>query len=231
MSLELSVEQARNALERMADEVSEYAGIPFPMPGIGMNLHRRHRLRDVWNEITEARLGEHPVLAYWDCRRLGVRVFVTEPRPGRRSFISWDIDKLTLQRAINTLLCSDAWDFEAETKALQKLYDLVGLRKWQQYLLTGGFVESSARSNVRYWFRRGRPTLALRDFVDRDGTEDARCLAALCHHPIGYYQESHAGALCPTDDVIAHLLLMRSDERRFWAVSNQHPAGTPESAI
>lgn len=38
-----------------------------------------------------------------------------------------------------------------------------------------------------------------------------RIVACLCMHPIGYYADSWAGALCPTDDVITHLLLMRSE--------------------
>jgi hypothetical protein len=37
--------------------------------------------------------------------------------------------------------------------------------------------------------------------------------------------------MCPTDDVIAHLQLMRGDERMFWKRSNQHPSWRPEAGL
>lgn len=40
-----------------------------------------------------------------------------------------------------------------------------------------------------------------------------------------------AGAMCPTDDVIAHLSLMRGDEKMFWRRCNQHPAYRPEAGL
>lgn len=40
-----------------------------------------------------------------------------------------------------------------------------------------------------------------------------------------------AGAMCPTDDVIAHLMLMRGDEVDFWHRSNQHPAHRHEAGL
>jgi hypothetical protein len=50
-------------------------------------------------------------------------------------------------------------------------------------------------------------------------------------HPIAYYHGSWAGAMCPTDDVIAHLSLMRGDEAMFWKRSTQHPAYRPEAGL
>lgn len=47
----------------------------------------------------------------------------------------------------------------------------------------------------------------------------------------GNYGGTHAGAMCPTDDVLAHLLLMRGDERLFWSRANQHPANRPEAGL
>src|SRR3546814_10910453 len=53
------------------------------------------------------------------------------------------------------------------------------------------------------------------DLVMRShGIDEMRWLCALCLHPIGYYENSWAGAMCPTDDVIAHLMLMRRSEER-----------------
>ena len=90
------------------------------------------------------------------------------------------------------------------------------------------FLEKSERSGVTYLFRKLRPTVALRPCRDGDGM---RVLAALCLHPIGYYDGSWAGAMCPTDDVVAHLMLMRGDEVMFWRRSNQHPADRPEAGL
>jgi hypothetical protein len=84
--------------------------------------------------------------------------------------------------------------------------------------LAGAFLETSPRSKVIYLFRRCRPTIALVNARD----EKIRILAVLCLHPIGYYANSFAGVMVPTDDVIAHLMLMRADERRFWSKANHH---------
>lgn len=89
------------------------------------------------------------------------------------------------------------------------------------------FAERSPRSGISYIFRRLRPTIALKAGKD----DRMRCLAALCMHPIGYYDGSWAGAMCPTDDVIAHLMLMRGDEHMFWRRSNQHPAWSQFAGI
>ena len=42
---------------------------------------------------------------------------------------------------------------------------------------------------------------------------------------------SWAGAMVPTDDVIAHLSLMRGDEHMFWKRCNQHPSWRPEAGL
>jgi hypothetical protein len=86
------------------------------------------------------------------------------------------------------------------------------------YLLTGHFSEVSKRSQLTYLFRKGRPTIVLRESDD-----GAYALCALCLHPIGYYGDTWAGVMCPTDEVLAHLLMMRGSEEKFWANANQHP--------
>jgi hypothetical protein len=63
-------------------------------------------------------------------------------------------------------------------------------------MLTGHFPEISKRSGVTYLFRRGRPTIAL-----RQDEEVNYALCALCLHPIGYYGDTWAGVMCPTDEV------------------------------
>jgi type III restriction enzyme len=56
-------------------------------------------------------------------------------------------------------------------------------------------------------------------------------LCALCLHPIGYYGDTWAGVMCPTDEVIAHLLMMRGSEEKFWANANQHPIDHPAAGV
>ena len=132
-----------------------------------------------------------------------------------------------LSNDLQTLGCADAWGIEQESRALQTLGTLVAHRQFKQYLLTGMFLESSARSGVVYLFRRLKPTVAL----TMNKGKNIEVLCALCLHPIAYYRDSWAGAMCPTDDVIAHLMLMRGDEVMFWRRASQHPAYRPEAGL
>ena len=119
----------------------------------------------------------------------------------------------------NTIAASRAWDLNAELEAQKKLKELVSDWAYERYMLTGSFVETSERSKLIYLFRKLRPTLVLSAY----NPDNITYLAALCMHPVGYYENSFGGALVPTDDVIAHLLLMRSDEHYLWKKSTQHP--------
>jgi hypothetical protein len=131
-----------------------------------------------------------------------------------------------LQFSLQTLGCSDAWGLEQESKALELLGELVEHRKFKQYLLTGSFLERSKRSGVYYFFRRLKPTVAIRTHGTR-----MEIMCALCLHPIGLYQGTWSGVMCPTDDVIAHLQLMRGDEHLLWRKANQHPSWLPQAGI
>ena len=134
----------------------------------------------------------------------------------------------SLDYNIRTLMCSDVWGIEQESNATQTLATLVSHRQFRQYMLTGMFLESSKRSKVSYIFRRLKPTVAIASDKAKDRL---RILCCLCMHPIAFYDGSWAGAMCPTDDVIAHLMLMRGDEPMFWKRSNQHPPYRPESGL
>ena len=131
--------------------------------------------------------------------------------------------------AMHTLGCSDAWGIEQESNAVQLLGTLVSHRQMKQYLLTGMFLETSKRSGLTYLFRRLRPTVCM-DARDQ-GDADTRILACLCMHPIGYYRDTWAGAMCPTDDVVAHLMLMRGDEHMYWKRCNQIPPDRPQAGL
>jgi hypothetical protein len=123
---------------------------------------------------------------------------------------------------LETLRSADAWGIEQESNAVQTLAGLLRHRNFKQYMLTGMFLETSKRSGVTYLFRKLRPTLAIKG---------DRILCALCLHPIAYYAGSWAGAMTPTDDVIAHLMLMRGDEPMLWRRANQHPSWKREAGI
>jgi hypothetical protein len=118
-----------------------------------------------------------------------------------------------------------AWNLTTEATAAEKLRGLINKGMWTCYMLTGTFVETSPRSKITYVFRRLRPTIA----VSWKATQQVLC--ALCLHPIGYYDDSFAGSMCPTDEVIAHLLLMRGDEHLYWKRANQHQPWMPEAGL
>ena len=137
-----------------------------------------------------------------------------------------------IKHDLTTLGCSDVWGIEQEGRAVRLLGEMLRHRQFKQYLMTGMFLETSRRSGVMYLFRRLKPTIAI---AAHPGLPDAergmRILCALCMHPIAYYAGSWAGAMVPTDDVIAHLSMMRGDEHMFWKRCNQHPAWRPEAGL
>lgn len=135
---------------------------------------------------------------------------------------------------LGTLGCSVAWGIEQEARAVRLLGTMLRHHQFKAYMLTGMFLETSSRSGTMYLFRRLKPTVALSPGPTRNwqSSEDsATVLAALCMHPIAHYAGTWAGAMCPTDDVIAHLTLMRGDEHMFWKRCNQHPPHRPEAGL
>lgn len=133
-----------------------------------------------------------------------------------------------LDKQLRTLGCSDAWGLEQEEKAIATLRTLVTERQYRLYMLTGSFLEHSKRSGVMYMLRKLRPTVAI-DMDHPSG--EAHVMCCLCMHPIAHYADSWAGAMCPTDDVIAHLMLMRADEPMYWRRATQHQAHRPEAGL
>ena len=158
-------------------------------------------------------------------RKLGCDVVIIEDENGK---IDWGVIPAIhhFKHDLLTLGASDVWGLEQEANAVKLLATLVRHRQFKQYLLTGMFLESSPRSGLTYMFRKLKPTVV----IDTKGTETTiRC--SLCMHPIAYYEGSWAGAMCPTDDVIAALMLMRGDEPMFWRRSNQHEPWRPEAGL
>lgn len=225
----------RNGLRKIASGIDEWAGIPMPIDGERLVIEPSYRnaaglmamgaaeKEDAGDDLPgDIRLRNE----FWS-ERLRCWILIWEEGgkilwgkvPGFHH-IGYDI---------RTMGCSLAWGLEQEARALQLLGTLVRHHQLKQYLLTGMFLETSKRSGLTYMFRKLKPTVVL---DCRDQTkEGTRILCALCMHPIAHYANSWAGAMCPSDDVIAHLMLMRGDEHMLWRRANQHPASRPEAGL
>lgn len=217
----------RNGLRKVAERDNEWAGVPMPMSGCPLVIEptypRAQALMEIGKKPEEP--GERVTLRnrFWSWR---YRTDILVWEEGGKSVHAPASPTNRLALELATLDASNAWGIEQESNAVQTLGTLVRHRIFKQYMLTGMFLEKSERSGVHYLFRRLRPTLAIT--MKGDG---ARILCALCLHPIAYYEGSWAGAMTPTDDVIAHLMLMRGDEHMLWRRANQHAAYRREAGI
>lgn len=222
----------RNALRSIGEERGDWAGIPMPLDGERLVVEPRYPNAEAFMRMggDDAPPPGRRLAAdakhrntFWSSH-LRSDVVIVESG----SSVTWGLvpGANHLRHDLRTLGCSEAWGIEQESNALATLSGLVKHRAMKQYLLTGMFLESSPRSGVTYLFRKLKPTVAIHTVKG-----EAKILCALCMHPIAYYAGSWAGAMCPTDDVIAHLMLMRGDERMFWARANQHPAWVPEAGL
>lgn len=231
---EITLDTIRQGLARYSRHKGEWAGVPMPVEGMRMVIHPSYPfatgLGDVFMPKEEA--GEGDALGSPDAEVRNVFLsarygcYVSVCREKSEYFVVFS-RKNTGPMLMNTLGAARAWDFEAELRAMETLKRHVTEWQYQLYVMTGMFLESSHKSGVIYLFRRLKPTVAM----SGKGEEGVRILCAMCSHGIGYYADSFAGALVPTDDVISHLLLMRSDEHFFWRISNQHAAWAPEAAL
>jgi hypothetical protein len=223
----------------------DWSGLPLPVPGLNLVLEPRYKHQGIsefrWKEcydedgVRHAMEEEQPaklagacdftrVNSWWNSRyQLNIKVF--KDRAGRSRFGIGVEDRLAF--TIRTLDAAAVWPIEAEQKAQKKLASLIPAHLFELYQLTGHFAEMSKRSQVTYLFRKGRPTIALRQ--TEEGGSSVLC--ALCLHPIGYYGQTWAGVMCPTDEVIAHLLMMRGSEEKYWANANQHPLDHPAAGV
>jgi len=162
----------------------------------------------------------------WHSTHKRCRVTVVQMADGRiRYALDPEIHHFT--HDLKTMGCSEAWGIEQESKAIDLLGTLLRHHAFKKYLLTGMFLETSKRSGLTYVFRKLRPTVVLKSVPG----QPVRILCALCLHPIAYYAGSWAGAMCPTDDVVAHLMLMRGDEAMLWRRANHHPAWSPLAGL
>jgi hypothetical protein len=237
MSLELlesldSHAETRNAIRRISEHLGEWAGIPMPLDGeslvVEKNFPNAKKFMKLFGEQDDF-VGppEFKLRSSFYSTAKRCDVHILEVGDGK---ITWTYTAAIhhFEYDLRTLGCADAWGIEQEGKAVSTLGELVTHRQFKQYMLTGMFLESSRRTGIGYMFRRLKPTVAINT---RHPSGKLRIMCALCLHPIAYYTGSWAGAMCPTDDIIAHLMLMRGDEPMFWRRSNQHPAFRPEAGL
>lgn len=222
----------RNKLSEVAAMKGEWAGLPMPLEDEALVVEPTYPfaagLMAMCAGAEKADPEEEGLRlrnTFWSVHKRS-RILIIEEPSGRVTFgLDPGIHHLPLD--LRTLGCADAWGIDQERAALQLLGTLLPHRNFKQYLMTGMFLERSKRSGVTYLFRRLKPTVAIVP-SKKGGT---RILCTLCLHPIAYYSGSWAGAMCPTDDVVAHLMLMRGDEPMLWRRANQHPAWAPEAGL
>ncbi len=220
----------RDWLTRVAGLRSEWAGIPLPLDGERLVVEPNYPyagISEIGAKSSPADLefeGAKIVNQFWSWRWRS-DVVIWEKDGKRHHGIVPGVHHLDFD--MHTLGCADAWSLETEETALKTLGTLLSHRQFKQYILTGMFLETSKRSRVTYLFRRLKPTVAL----GRTATGELKILCVLCLHPIAYYAGTWAGAMCPSDDVTAHLMLMRGDEKLFWRRANQHAAFRPEAGL
>lgn len=217
----------------------EAKGFPF---GIPLALHEsldvakpfQHLFRaSKKNQLTESGTEEpeKKEVNWWVTKRNGktVQVTVLQDRAGRATTEKIVLDK-TIDRLhmslLTMMLAEQATFLSAERTAQKKLRGMISRKQWAAYRLSGFFIEADTRSQLTYVLRRARPTIAL-------AIRGNECwpLCALCLHPLAHYSGSWMGAMCPTDDVIAHLLYIRGDEYGFWKEANQHPLDAIQAGV
>jgi hypothetical protein len=214
----------RNAIRELAAEKGEWAGIPIPIDGERLVIEPSYPFAAALSGKEEAPPDGTKIRNVFYSTSWRCDIIVYEEEGKIKHAIAPAVHNLDQQ--LSTLGASFAWGIEQESRALHLLGTLVRHHTFKTYLLTGSFLERSERSRVTYMFRKLRPTVAMHEVNGK-----MRVLCSLCQHPIGYYAGSWAGAMCPTDDVIAHLMLMRGDEPMLWRRSNQHAAHRPEAGI
>lgn len=233
----------------MAEAVGEWQGFPIPVPDLPVILHDRHPLKENYRRIDEEVSGvEFEIVCggpdiddteymvnQWFSWSLNCTIQIYRNSKGTFHLKiprSPDGSMQRLDLWLNTVGAADGWDLDAEYKARELLKGMINERQWHQYDLTGAFLESSQKSGLFYLFRRLRPTVCMTSGQRWGKHPDSmRVLAVLCMHPIGYYNKSWGGCLCPTDDVVAHLTHMRGDEANYWRIANQHEPASPEAGI
>lgn len=163
-----------------------------------------YRIRDVrLVNLPGRRMGIAQILEDPETEKVSLRFFSTNPTDQRLNMLT------------NTLVARSSTGLaEAEERARERLKNSLDPHQWQSYVLTDSFVEVSPRSGLDYLLRRNRPTIAINPVTQK-------LRVALCLHPLGYYAESWAGFLPPSDEIFDVVTLIRGDEPELWKRANQ----------
>ena len=218
----------RRSINVIAQQRGEWGGYPQPIQGKKLVIEPRYPIKrlngfslpsddEVPREVQD---DDFKLVNSWFSICRNSEVFIFREADGRITSAQLAATVVRCRTLIDVIeVTSQAWELEAELEAQEKLRSLVTETAWKHYVLIGMFLETSKRSNVTYLFRKLRTTVAL----GRGKNESVKAIATLCLHPIGYYEGTPCGVMVPTDDVIAHLLMMRGDEHMFWRKANQKP--------
>lgn len=228
-------ESVLEAVNEHAKEQGVWGGAPLPIDGMKLVVEPRYP----WQGLNGCgfNLPEEPepgpsdfcLRNHWTDKLRGHVVYVCEENGKAFSLkepLNWPEQRHKMEISVLGVASSPAWTIDAELRAMEKLRSHLNEHRWKQYVLCGMFLETSKRSGVTYLFRKLRPTLAIKA---KGAT--MKILAALCLHPVGYYQGSYAGSHVPSDDVCAHLLMCRADEHYFWRKCNQHSPWNLEAGV
>ena len=225
-----SLAPMRNALRIIAGERGEWSGIPIPLEGERLRIAEGHPLKEVFEgeestvDLDKAEPTDFTVLNNWYSRKKQGEVVIYRENGKLHHMIIPSPRMLDIH--LRTTGMASVWGVEQESQAVRTLGSMLKYHRFHSYMITGAFLEKSQKSGIMYLFRRMRPTLAITMNKPR-----VEILCALCLHPIGYYEDSCAGAMCPTDDIIAHLTMMRGDEHMFWKRATQHPPWVPNAMV
>lgn len=220
--------EARNTLRKIAERAGEWAGIPMPFDDIDLIVDPKYPAAQVFQKVRQIEDNGVRIRNRWYSDQKRLWATIAQDKDGKifGGYERGPVHHFSLD--IHGMGTSDAWGIEQEHNALQLLAELIRHVHFKRYLLTGMFIERSQRSGLVYVFRRLKPTVVLRS---DEASGAVRILACLCAHPIAYYSGTWAGAMCPTDDVIAHLMMMRGDEKLYWRRCNQHAAHHVEAGL
>ncbi len=221
----LTESDCRARLANIATFADEYAGIPMSFKGQEVVVHKSYKFAHIFNDKSQKE-GKGPKIKNTWRHPQGYDVCLYERSTGKTAHFK-SAPASAAAMLMSVVEVTNNWTMECESRALEKLRGLIKPHLFEMYQLTGMFLETSKRSGLTYFFRRLRPTLVL---TPHRG-ESVEVLCCLCLHPMGYYKGSWGGVMVPTDEVVAHLMLMRGDEADYWRQANHHAAWRKESGL
>lgn len=214
-------DEIRRRFNEIATEQGDYAGVPVPVGNMRpVMANDRQRAAEIWPlEVP----GRQLPLNRWHVRKaFSVYLLRDDGRTVGTVLNYW---AARLDAMFDTLYALRAVLPEAEMVAFAKLLEHLSDSQARDYVVGNAFSERG-RSGLIYVFRRGLPVLTFRT---EEGSVEPR--AALCLHPLAYYEGTHAGAMPPSDELLALLLMLRADEPYLWRKANQLDIRDPMVAI